>query len=504
MEKEDEDTQESQNTEPVIAKKQKSIKLNLIMNITLTAVLAFFPLITFPYIARVLSPEGIGAVSFITAIIAYFTLFACLGIPVYGIRACAKVRDDKEKLSKTVQELLIINLIFAFFSYCVLGLCLLVIDKMQQELLLTLILSFSILLTSVSLSWFFQAIEEYVFITIRTIIVNIIALIALFIFVKTKNDYVIYALITILANCGTSLLNLLYSRKFISFKKKGKYNLKQHLKPIFVFFMLAGAISIYTNLDKLMLGFMLNDGNYNNGIYEACLKIYRLCTGIVTAFGVVLLPRIIYYYKNNDTEKINDLLKKAVNFVFILSIPIIVFLFVFAKDIIILLGGNEFINSVKPLRILLFGILLIGLNNITGFLMLTATNREKYFALSVVIGAFVNATLNAFLIPIYGAVAVAISVIVAELIILAVQCIILRKELIPLITSIRIIKLATLTLCLSVAIYACSFINLSLFLNIMFALFAGGIVYFGILLIFREQMLMFILNILFKKLLRRK
>ena len=231
--------------------KQPSLKINMIMNVILTMSSMIFPLITFPYAARVVGAEGIGKVTFATSVITYFSMFAQLGIPTYGIRACAKVRDDRKLLSKTVQEILIINAITCIVSYIALAISLVAIPKFAADKMLFLVIGSTILLNALGTEWLFKALEQYSYITIRSIIFKFIALVAMFMLVQSESDYVIYGATTILAASASNVLNFLYLPKLVDLKPTGNYNLRQHMKMIFVFFALSVATTIYTNLGLL-------------------------------------------------------------------------------------------------------------------------------------------------------------------------------------------------------------------------------------------------------------
>lgn len=205
-------------------KKQKSITINFIMNVVLSMSAFIFPLITFPYVSRVLMPTGTGLVSFANSIIAYFALFAQLGIPTYGIRACAKVRDDKEKLSKVVQELLIINSIISVLVYIVFFASLMIVPKMRNNKTLFIVMSATILFNVIGIEWMYKALEQYTYIAIRSIIFKFIALILMFLLVRSKNDYVWYGVITIFAASASNILNFFNAHKYISLKPIGNYN----------------------------------------------------------------------------------------------------------------------------------------------------------------------------------------------------------------------------------------------------------------------------------------
>ena len=241
------------------------------MNAVLTVSGFLFPLITFPYVFRILLPEGIGKVTMATSLIAYFSMFAQLGIPTYGIRACAVVRDDREKLTKTVHELLGINLFMALVSYVLLVLAVMLIPRLQEEKTLYFVVSISILLNSLGMEWLYKALEQYTYITVRSIVFKIIALAATFLLIHAESDYNIYGGITIFAASASNLLNLLNAGRYVSLRRPEGCDWRCHLKPVAVFFALSCAATVYTNLDALMLGFMTTDADV--GFYEAAVKV---------------------------------------------------------------------------------------------------------------------------------------------------------------------------------------------------------------------------------------
>ena len=188
--------------------KQKSLKLNIIMNMLLTMSSFIFPLITFPYVSRILLPEGTGKVSFATSLISYFSMFAQLGIPTYGIRACAKVRDNREELTRTAQELLIINLIMSVVLYIVFFGAILLVPRLHNERNLYVIVSCTIILTSIGMEWLYKALEQYTYITLRSVLFKFIALIMMFLLIHKKSDYLLYGGISIFAASASNIFNL--------------------------------------------------------------------------------------------------------------------------------------------------------------------------------------------------------------------------------------------------------------------------------------------------------
>ena len=300
-----------------MAKKNISLKKNFIMNMILTMSSFIFPLITFPYVSRILLAEGTGKVSFATSLISYFTLFSQLGVPTYGIRVCASVRDNKEELSRTVQELFIIRFITTFVSYIAFAIVLLTVPRLQADRTLYIVVSFNIFFTFIGMEWLYKALEQYTYITVRSIAFKFVALVAMFMLIHEKSDYVIYGGITILAASASNIFNFLNLHKYINIKPIGNYDLKRHLKPVLIFFAMSCATTIYTHLDTLMLGFMATDTDV--GYYSAAVKIKNILVSIITSVGAVLLPRVSYYIKNGQMDSFKKVTSKALHFIILCS-----------------------------------------------------------------------------------------------------------------------------------------------------------------------------------------
>ena len=385
-----------------------------------------FPMITFPYVSRILLPKGNGKVQFATSVVSYFLIIAQLGIPKYGIRACAKVRDNKEELTRTTHELLIINLIMTVIAY--LGLVIVTenIPRFQRERVLIYIISLSIFFGTIGIEWLYKGLEKYTYITIRSMIFKFVALIAMFLFIHKQEDYIKYGAITILASSFSNIFNFFHARKFIGTKPVGNYNLKKHLKAVVVFFAMACATTVYTHLDTLMLGFIKTDDDV--GYYNAAVKVKSIMVAVVTSLGTVLLPRASYYVQNGKMEEFQRITKKATNFVMLLATPLMLYFILFARNGILLLSGAKYEPSVIPMQIIMPTLLLIGVSNITGIQILVPTGREKIVLYSEIAGAVVDVAINWVLIPKYASAGAAIGTLIAEAVVLGVQVAALRKE----------------------------------------------------------------------------
>lgn len=482
-------------------KRNSSIKWNIFMNAILTMASFIFPLITFPYVSRILLPEGTGKVSFVTSVVMYFNMFAQLGIPTYGIRACAKVRDDKEALSRTVHELLIINLIMSILAYFALGICLATIPRFQSEKILFIIISATILFNVIGVEWLYKGLEQYTYITIRSLVFKVLALFAMLGLVHTKSDYIIYGAITIFAASASNLLNFVNARKYINVRVAENYNLRQHIKPILIFFAMSCATAIYTNLDTVMLGFMKADVDV--GYYNAAVKIKNVLLGIVTSLGAVLLPRASYYIEHGLNDEFQKISKKAIEFVFLMALPLSIYFMIFAKEGVLFLSGSAYEGAIIPMQIIMPTLLWIGLTNIMGIQMLVPLGREKVVLYSEIAGALVDLVINLILIPRMASAGAAIGTLMAEIVVWIVQFIALRVDVIE---AYRRIQYGKILFAVALGIIASiwtQWMQWGVFVTLVFSgiIFLG--VYFMTLVLMKEPLVCEIKNQIVKKLPKR-
>lgn len=417
--------------------KQKSIGLNYIMNCILTASSMIFPLISYPYISRLLQPEGVGKVAIANSVIAYFAMVAMLGIPTYGIRACAGVRDDKKRLSELVWELFTINLMMTVIVYAAFGISLFLVPKLSEDKALFAVMSVSILFQMLGVEWLFKALEEYTYITLRSLLFKITALLLMFLCVRDAGDYVFYGALTMFAGVGSNICNIFRMRHLVeplrmqlrqtggSLTKYITQALKRHIKPVGIFFAMTAATTIYTNLDIAMLGFMQTDTQA--GYYSAAVKIKGVLVSFVTALGTVLLPRMSYYVQQKMQKEFKTMIWRAFLFVGIVSVPLSIFFIFFARYSILILSGEAFLPAVLPMQIIMPTLVLIGFSNICGIQILVPLGMEKQVLYSEIAGAVTDICINLWLIPSMGAAGAAVGTLIAEAVVLFYQiCVMIR------------------------------------------------------------------------------
>ena len=390
----------------------KSLLKNGIFNFVKTFSSVAFPVITFTYSARILGVDGVGQVNFAKSIITYFTMFAMLGMNYYGTREAAKLREDRDKLSKYAHEMLIINSVTTALAYGLLFLSIALVPKLQDYRTLLLVNSLAIALQGMGMEWLYQALEEYRYIAIRSILFQVMALAGMFVFVRDAEDVVPYAAITLIASSGAYVMNFVNARKFIDMQWYGHYEIKKHLRPLLLLFAMAASIELYTVLDSTMLGFM--QGDIAVGRYTAASKVNKLVITLITAIGVVLIPRVSYHIGQGEREKVNVLVEKAYNYVFMLSVPAAVGLFMLGDEIVLLFSGSAFRSAALTLRILTPIVLVIPFSVTTNQQTFVPMGKEKLVLLSTLVGAVMNMICNAILIPRYAENGAAAATVIAE------------------------------------------------------------------------------------------
>ena len=399
----------------------KSVGSNLIYNILRNVTNIIFPIVTAPYIARVLGPDCLGLVNFANSYVGYYVLFAALGIPNYGIREVANRRNDKDALSRIFSELFSINILAAIIASTIFLLTILLIDQLRVEYIIFLISGITLFTSPFSIDWFFSGLEEFKYITLRSIIVKTISVICLFAFVHNTEDLYIYVLLGALSGCLNQFWNLLALRRKGIVVKLTINGYRKHLKPLILLFSSTIAVSLYTTINTVMLGFM---STYDEvSFYNQANQLSRILLAVVTSMSEVMVPRLSFLCKNKDWNTINDLVKKSFSVVSLLAFPLAIGLIMCAPIFIPLFLGEGFYGSVVPLQIISLIIIIIGLNNITTVQILIGCGLDSNLLKTVLWGTFSNLFLNCILIPYWGAIGAAVSSVVAELLILIVSAI---------------------------------------------------------------------------------
>ena len=467
--------------------RQRSLKVNYFLNSIKTISSLVFPLISFAYASRILSVEGIGKVDFSKSIVAYFTMFATLGVSSYGIREGAKIRDEKAKFSKFVKELFVINILSTLAVYIIFIFTILFVSKFEEYRYLLLINGLSIGFTALGLDWLYGAQEDYLYITVRSIIFQLLSLLLLIIFVRTRNDYYKYAGIVVFSNVGSNIFNFINARKYVDLNVKEHLDIKRHLKQIFIFFANTMVGNIYVTLDTSMVGLLSTE--YAVGLYSASNKLNRICVSLITALSTVMLPRMSYYIEHRSMKQYDDLLAKSLKFTIMISLPISVGLFMLSKDILLLVSGKDYINAYNCSLILSSIVFIIPLSTFFSHQIINPYRKEKIQLFITIIGTIINIILNVALIPKFYEIGAAIGTVLSELSVLLLLVFFSRKIHKSVITGKAIIKYF-----ISVVPLVCVVVVIGQFtegiVKCILSVVCGATVYFTLLYILREEIVL--------------
>lgn len=398
---------------------KKSLLENISLNFIIKIISYIFSFFTIVYVTRTLLPEIYGRVSFVESVIGYFVMLSALGMPIYGMRTCAEHKNDKKELSKVFNELLSLNILFAIISIIALITAVFFIPALRQNSYLFLIYALGIVFQAIGCEWLYQGLEKFRFIAIATFLVRLIALLSILLFVHSGENMYIYAFFAVIASYGINLIYFINLHKYVDFSFRITVK-KEHIKALLIFFMMSCAISVYSNLDITMLGFMTN--NYETGLYTISTKIKIFLTTTGGIVCIALWPRVIEYWKTNQHSKFYRLAEKSVTWVCIIQLVLTIFCFIFAKEIILLIGGKSYLGSVTSFRILLLSLIPIGFSNILGNLILIPCGLERKLLKIEIVGAAVNFIANLIFIPLYSGAGAAATTVLSEVIVL-ISCI---------------------------------------------------------------------------------
>lgn len=493
---------------------KKSIAKNYIYNLTYQILTLILPLITTPYISRVLGAEGIGIYSYTHSIVTYFILFGSLGVALYGQREIAYAQEHAEKRIKIFVEILVFRFITMAISIAVYFFAFLIHGeyKVYYQILL-----FSLLASAFDISWFFQGLEEFKKTVIRNIAVRLTSVALIFVFVNNPEDLTKYFFIYSVAEFIGNLTLWFYLPKYFKGQTIKNINIKRHIAPILLLFIPQIANQIYNMLDKTMIGKIIADKT-EVGYYEQAQKVIRLLITIVTSLGVVMIPRMANTFASGDKEKVNDYMKKSFNFVFFLSFPLIFGIISISEAFVPIFFGEGYDKVVILINIISPIVLLMGIANVIGTQYLLPTKRQKEYTISIVIGLIVNFILNYILIIKWNSIGASIATVASQLVVDIMQMKNIKDEIdlkSILKTSIKYLfaGIVMFIFCM-IAKYIMSLETIILMLandiipleaiTIIVQIIIGMLVYFGMLILLKDELLFNFISKILNKIKQKK
>ncbi len=393
-------------------KKRKSLKLNMVLNAVKGLMGIIFPLITFPYVSRVLGVDNLGRYNFSNSIVSYFILIAGLGISTYAVREGARLRDNQEAFQNFANEMFTINIVSTIAAYLGMGILLFTSPKMQEYKELLLILSLLIIFRTIGIEWIYSIFEDYVYITIRSMAFQFISLLLLFTMVKTDSDVEIYALITVISSGGSGILNYLHAKKYCRVKLTVKVDWKRHMKPILVLFATAVTVTIYTSSDVTILGLLCGDTSV--GLYSVSTKVYSLVKTLLSSVLIVSISRLSAMLGCNDRVAFNDTATDIYKTLISLVLPALVGIILLRKEIILILADETYLQATNSLALLSVALFFCLGAWFWGQCILVPFQKEITVFWATVISALINIVLNLVLIPHWEQDAAAFTTVLAE------------------------------------------------------------------------------------------
>lgn len=466
----------------------KSMAKNAVFNVAYKALSVIFPLVTISYASRILGPSGIGVVNSAQNIVTYFTIFASLGIPAYGVRVIAQNKKEPTLCNKTFTELFLINLISTIICSSAYFILIFTIDNFKNEIGLHLLFGILVVFNIFNIDWLYQAYEEYSYIAIRSFIIKFLSLLLLIVFVRKSSDLFYYAIIVCFGTVGNYIFNIVKLKKYVRFDFKN-IRIIQHLKPIFIFFASVIAIELYSLLDVTMLTHMTSPENV--GYYANASKIVKCIAGTITAIGAVLMPRLSLYFSEKRYSEINIAVSKAMKTILLLTIPSCIGIILTAKKIVPIMFGEEFLPAVTTLCVLSPLVVFMPLSGGVGAQILQTTNNEKLCLISVCSGAIMNFIFNALLIPTFQENGAAAASVITEAIVTLMMLMFSRK-----IVRLDIkwnfsisLMVASITMFATVTVTDLIFENIPAFISLVLQVLVGIVAYFLVLVIMKNDIM---------------
>ena len=420
--------------------KKRSLGINALLNGLRSILNLLFPLITFPYVSRTLSVDSMGIYNFSNTYINYFLLIAGLGVATYAVREGAKYRDNKEKISTFASQVFTINVISTIIAYVLLLLSLLIFGNLYNYISCILIFSLQLLFTTLGTEWIYTIYEDYSYITIRSIIFKILSIILLFLLVKTPNDYLWYAAITVFAGVGSNILNYIHAKSFCKIKliKVKNVDWKYHLKPILIIFASSVAVTLYVSSDTTILGLL--KGNYDVGIYSVSVKIYTIAQTLLSALLTVTIPRLAMLLGKYKLREYNQVLSNVIGTLSVLVLPVSVGLIMLSKEIILIIAGKKYLPSTSSLQIITWAIIFSIFSWIFNQCVLIPAKRESKSLRNTFITGIANIGLNFILIPFLSYDGTSLSTVIAEFMVMVLNGYSARDYILPILKTKNTIK----------------------------------------------------------------
>lgn len=469
----------------------KSLKINGVLNIVRIFSTMAIPLITFPYISRVLQVENLGISNFVQSISSYFLLISALGVTSYAIREGSRLVKESS-INDFASEVFSINMLSTIVAYGLLFITIFAFPRIFEYRVFLLIYSVTLFFNTIGVEWIFSVYEDYFYLTVRTIVFQVLSIVALFYFVRSTDDLMTYIIILTITKSIPSILNIIYARKYVKLKFKLKMNLKDHLKPILIIFATTIATTIYVNSDMTMLGLM--DSTFSVGLYTASVKVYSIIKMLLSALIIVSLPRISSLLANKQEHEYQSTLSKVFNSLMLFALPMSVGLFFVSDGLIQLFAGSSYALAATSLQILSLTLVFSALGSFYATSVLLPLREERIILFASIISAVVNIVLNLIAIPLLSLNGAALTTLVSEIVMILIMFTVHKGK--PQILGARknLVSIVIGCLTMTSSILVMHQLFQDVILRTVSSVMIGGVVYFLVLLWLKNSMVIEIMH----------
>lgn len=472
----------------------KSLFKSSVYNITYKVFTLMFPLISATYVSRILMAEGVGKAALAQNVVSYFIMLATLGMMSHGTREIGRVQKDPDKYSITFMELLTISIVSTCICSAAYFIMILNLSFFKENMLLYSAAGVQLILSGINVDWFYQGIEEYGYITVRSIIIKVFTLIAMFCLIKTSNDVIFYVLLSSIALVGNNILNLYHLRRYIRFKRSIISKMKpfKHMKTLLVLLSTMIAVELYTKLDTTMLGLFASERNV--GYFTYATKLSSMLIGITASVSIILLPRLSYYFQNGLIDEFRNTVKMSYKTLLVITFPCTVGMIMVSDTAVLLLFGEDFAPASLTIKILSLLMIIKSIGNLYGTQVLLTLNFEKKLFYTTVVGAVSNIMLNSVLIPMWAHNGTAAASVASELIVMTLQMVFAKKYVnygVPK-GFLRTIFIPLLTMAFCVWMIQALITNL--YISLLLSIVTGIVIYLGLGLIMKNEIMIYILK----------
>lgn len=392
-----------------------SLKKNFLYSSLLTTSNYIFPLITYPYVSRILGVTNIGRYNFADSIINYFIMFSVMGIGIIGIREIAGTQEDKANRNKAFSALFLLNAILTLIALVVLLVCIFTVPDLYDNKNLMYVGILKLVSNLFLIDWFYKGVEKFKYITNITLSIKFLYVISVFLFVKESNDYTIYYLLCTLMITFNAIANFTYVFKFVKLNFKS-LNIKKYLRTNFVLGIYCFLTSMYTSFNVAYLGFV--SGNTEVGYYTTGTKLFTIIIALYSAFTGVVQPRMSSLLSENKFDEFISLIKKSIDLLVTITIPAVLFTHFFSPEIIRIISGEGYEGAIMPTKIVMPLIFIIGYEQILVVQILTPLKKDKQILINSILGAVIGLILNLILVNKYASIGSAIAWVISEITVL--------------------------------------------------------------------------------------